>query len=101
LQNGGPITVITQPEIHLGYLVPGLDDSTPLAERFHAQADGTFWVLDGIRICQEGVWIDLAMAFSNLITSEKETNDIPDLFIEVYLSLDATVALLNERLVFS
>jgi hypothetical protein len=67
-------------------------------------------VLDGIRICPEGVLIDcLGMSFSLVFNSVVEGNiieygtddDGDEVYTVVYLPLDAIVALLNERLVFS
>jgi hypothetical protein len=95
---GGPLTVTTDVEIHLGHFALGENDSTPFTERHHVQADGSFSVLDGLRMCPEGVLIDrLGMSFTLFIESE----EMDDESAMVRLSLDATVALLNERLVFS
>jgi hypothetical protein len=104
LQFGGPMTVTVEATIHLGHFVMGQDDSTPLAERHHFHSDDSFSVLDGIRICPEGVWIDcLGMSFSLFIDSEKlDDYDVdPEFGTLTNLPLRATVALLNERLVVS
>jgi hypothetical protein len=98
---GGPIGVSPGAEIHLGHFAPG-QDHTPLAEQHHAQADGSFNVLDGIRICPEGVLIDrLGIVFRLDVTSLTNADDDPVFRASVEFPLDATVALLNERLVFS
>jgi hypothetical protein len=82
-QGGGRIKVTTHAEMHLGTYVGD--------------------VLDGIRICPEGVWIDrLGMSFSLVVHSlAMEAVDDPEFGTVVDLSLDATMKPLNERLVFS
>jgi hypothetical protein len=102
-QGGGPMTVTADAEIYLGHFAPGQDEATPFAERYHNLDDGTFSVLDGIRICPEVVWIDhFGMSFRLNIASRKLDSDgeDPDFGTIVDLPLHATVALLNERLVF-
>jgi hypothetical protein len=107
LQGGGPITVKQDTEIHLGNLAPGEDNSTPLSERYQLQADGSFSVLDEVRICPEGVLIDrLGMSFrleieSEVLGTDDEGDKVPEFGAFLDLPLDATVAPLNERVVFS
>jgi hypothetical protein len=100
---GGLIEVFPHATIHLGHFAPSEDDSTPFTERHHVRSDGSFSMLDGIRICPEGVWIDrLGMSFSLVVHSlAMEAVDDPEFGTVVDLSLDATMKPLNERLVFS
>jgi hypothetical protein len=119
-RGGGTINVTTYAEIHLGDYVPGQDDSTPLAERYHVEADGTFDVMGGIRICPEGVWIQrfgmsfsLGMSFFFRMDSEAMNADddpecqawvnrgAPEFQAWVDLTLDAIVPLMKEHLVFN
>jgi hypothetical protein len=97
------MTGTAEAEIHIGHFKLGENDSTRLAEQHRVRPDGTLSVLDGIRICPEGVWIDrLCMSFSLFIASRKlDDYDHPEFGTIMNLPLDATVAFLNERLVFS
>jgi hypothetical protein len=100
----GSLTVTTEAEIYLVHFAPGQDDSTPPAERHRVRPDGKFSVLDGICICPEGVLIDrLGISFRLDVEYEKLDDDGEDTEFQSYVDfpLDATVALLNERLVFS
>jgi hypothetical protein len=54
MQAGGPMTVTIRAEIYLEHLAPGQEDAI-LAERLRVRPNGTFSVLDGVRICPEGI----------------------------------------------
>jgi hypothetical protein len=99
LIGGGPMTVTIRKDIHLGHFAPSQDDSTPFAERHHVQADGSFSVLDGIRICPEGVLIQrLGITFSLLIRGSCNNHFLKSVDLPL---IDGVQMLLNELLVFS